>query len=185
MDLTRFKAMCRRRANRLRSLIKFGLLNRWIQTSGEVRCPMDVWFWSPHKRITLGRFVQFGPGCTVQCDATIGNYVLIARRVSLIGRDDHRFDVCGRPTMFSGRGDTVSIVIEDDVWIGHGSIVLSGVRLGAGAIVAAGSVVTKDVPPCSIVGGNPAKLIRMRFPDVESGEHVRLLERFRPNPGDF
>lgn len=60
------------------------------------------------------------------------------------------------------KGDTV---IGNDVWIGYDSIVMPGVRIGDGAIVAAKSVVTKDVPPYSIVGGNPAKIIKQRFDD--------------------
>lgn len=55
------------------------------------------------------------------------------------------------------------IVIDDDVWIGYGSIVLSGVHIGQGAIIAAGAVVTKDVPPYSIFGGVPANVIKYRF----------------------
>jgi acetyltransferase-like isoleucine patch superfamily enzyme len=55
------------------------------------------------------------------------------------------------------------VVIGNDVWVGAGAIILSGVSIGDGAIVAAGAVVTKDVPPYAIVGGNPAKLIRYRF----------------------
>ena len=54
------------------------------------------------------------------------------------------------------------IVIEDDVWIGARVIILKGVTIGKGSIIGAGSVVTKDVEPYSIVGGNPAKLIRKR-----------------------
>jgi len=57
------------------------------------------------------------------------------------------------------------IIVEDDVWIGARSLILSGVTIGKGAIVAAGSVITKNVPPYSIVGGNPAKIIRFRFED--------------------
>ncbi|MDQ7799461.1 MAG: DapH/DapD/GlmU-related protein [Candidatus Edwardsbacteria bacterium] len=53
-------------------------------------------------------------------------------------------------------------VIEDDVWIGAQAIILPGVRIGRGAIVAAGAVVTKDVEPYAIVGGNPARLIKRR-----------------------
>ncbi|WP_202808071.1 CatB-related O-acetyltransferase [Nocardia nova] len=60
------------------------------------------------------------------------------------------------------RGDTV---VGDDVWIGYGVTVLPGVRIGNGAIVAAGSVVTSDVPDYGIVGGNPARLIRTRYSD--------------------
>lgn len=56
-----------------------------------------------------------------------------------------------------------NIVVEDDVWIGENAIISSGVKIGQGAIVAAGAVVTKDVEPYAIVGGNPAKIIKFRF----------------------
>ncbi|ELA7570041.1 CatB-related O-acetyltransferase [Vibrio alginolyticus] len=65
------------------------------------------------------------------------------------------------------------IVIGNDVWIGVNAIILSGVKIGHGSIVAAGSVVTKDVPDYSIVGGNPAKVIKYRF---EKHEIKSLLE---------
>ncbi|WP_449401090.1 CatB-related O-acetyltransferase [Chryseobacterium wanjuense] len=55
------------------------------------------------------------------------------------------------------------IIIEDDVWIGSNSVILSGVKIGRGSIIGAGSVITKDVEPYSIVGGNPAKILRKRF----------------------
>lgn len=55
------------------------------------------------------------------------------------------------------------IIIEDDVWIGSNSVVLSGVKIGRGSIIGAGSIVTKDIEPYSIVGGNPAKFLRKRF----------------------
>jgi serine acetyltransferase len=64
------------------------------------------------------------------------------------------------------KGETATkgpITIEDDVWIGSYSIILSGIRIGKGAVVAAGSVVVNDVEPYSIVGGNPAKFIRYRI----------------------
>lgn len=55
------------------------------------------------------------------------------------------------------------IIVDDDVWIGYGTTVLSGVHIGQGAVIAASSVVTKDVPPYAIVGGVPAKVIKYRF----------------------
>ena len=54
-------------------------------------------------------------------------------------------------------------IIEDDVWIGINSLILSGIKIGQGAVIAAGSVVTKDVPPYAIVGGNPAHILKYRF----------------------
>lgn len=64
-------------------------------------------------------------------------------------------------------GTKGDIVVEDDVWIGYGATILSGVHIGQGAVVAAGAVVSKDVPPYAIVGGVPAKVIRYRFcPEV-------------------
>ncbi len=67
------------------------------------------------------------------------------------------------PPAWPSRGDTV---VGSDVWIGYGATIMPGVRIGDGAIVATGSVVTKDVPPYAIVGGNPAVLIRHRFDEA-------------------
>jgi acetyltransferase-like isoleucine patch superfamily enzyme len=66
---------------------------------------------------------------------------------------------------------TSEIHIESDVWIGSNSIVVAGVRIGTHSVVAGGSVVTKDVPPYSVVAGNPAKILK-RF-DFESGMWVK------------
>lgn len=163
-------------ANMVRSQIYFSIKAPWVQRRGMVRIPWTVELWSPHKDIELGDCVQFGPGCSVQCDAKIGNHVLFARNVALVGRDDHTFDEVGTTIWDSPRGDSAKIVIGNDVWLGHGAIVLSGVTIGSGAIVAAGSVVVTDVPPCSIVGGNPAKIIRPRFDLQKVSEHLQRVD---------
>ncbi|HKJ35521.1 MAG TPA: CatB-related O-acetyltransferase [Solirubrobacterales bacterium] len=62
------------------------------------------------------------------------------------------------------RGDTV---IGNDVWLGYSALVMPGVTIGSGAVVAAGSVVTRDVPPYAVVGGNPAQVMKMRFGEAE------------------
>lgn len=72
---------------------------------------------------------------------------------------------------YPNRGD---IVVGNDVWLGYKSVVMSGVTIGDGAIIGAYSVVTKDVPPYAIVGGNPAKIIRKRFSDSEIERLLKL-----------
>lgn len=67
------------------------------------------------------------------------------------------------------------VVIEDDVWCGANVIILKGVTIGHGSVVAAGAVVTKSFPPYSIIGGVPAKLIRMRFTPEQIEDHERLF----------
>lgn len=106
-----------------------------------------------------------------KCRLYIGNYVSIAQEVVFLLDVEHRLD-CISTYPFKvktvklckaeafGKGD---IIVDDDVWIGYRAIILSGVHLGKGAIIAAGAVVTKDVPPYAIVGGNPAKVIKYRF----------------------
>jgi acetyltransferase-like isoleucine patch superfamily enzyme len=113
--------------------------------------------------------------CVILVDLEIGNKVLIADNVALLNSDDHCFDIVGKTIRDSGRGDKFKIVIEDDVWIGHGAILLSPLHVGQGSIIAAGSVVTKDVKPYSIVAGNPARVIKMRFTEDQINEHERNL----------
>lgn len=112
-------------------------------------------------RLSVGDRSGLGVDCWIRGDVTIGNNVMMATRVIIYGRD-HAFDRTDIPMMDQGMADFVPIVIEDDVWIGAAAIILKGVRVGRGAIVAAGAVVTKDVPPYAIVGGNPARVIRSR-----------------------
>jgi acetyltransferase-like isoleucine patch superfamily enzyme len=161
--------------NGLRTFVKLTLLNPWVKHGSPTRCPMDVWFWAPHRRISMGDFVQFGPGCSVQCDIAFGSKILIARRVAFVGRDDHRIDEVGKAIWDSGRGDSFQTTVEDDVWIGHGAIVIAGVTIGRGSIVAAGSVVTRDVPRYAIVAGVPARVVRMRFSPEQMEEHERRM----------
>lgn len=105
----------------------------------------------------------------------IGNYCSIAEGVTFVVCADHYtntistypFKVMSLHLQANEAISKGDIVVDDDVWLGYGATILSGVHIGQGAVVAAGSVVTKDVPPYAIVGGVPAKVIKYRFePDL-------------------
>lgn len=111
----------------------------------------------------MGDNSGIGKRCEISVNGgsiTIGNHVRIASNV-FITNANHDFSETGKPIMEQGVV-TRDVVIEDDVWIGHGAIILPGVRIGKGAIIAAGAVVTKTVEPLAIVGGNPARFIKSR-----------------------
>jgi len=161
--------------NRARNLLLFGLRYRWIRHGRNIHCQWSTKLWSPRRHIVLGDNVGIGSYCTFLCDIEIGSKVLIASHCAFVNCDDHVYDVVGKATWDSGRGDKYKIVVEDDVWIGHGAIVLTPARIGRGSIIAAGSVVKKDVPRYAIVGGVPAKVLKMRFTPEQISEHERIL----------
>ena len=140
-------------------------------------------FWAPN-RLIIGDNVYIGKYCTLQADIVIGNNIEIANNVGLIGKYDHDFSKIGiaiknAPWIgdpdYKFKGKDLKIIIEDDVWIGYGSIIVTGVKVGRGAIVAAGSVVIHDIEPYMIVAVNPAKAIGYRFSAQEIEEHERKL----------
>jgi acetyltransferase-like isoleucine patch superfamily enzyme len=113
--------------------------------------------------ISVGNDVFIGEGTRFYAwneTISVGNKVLIAAD-ALITTRNHGFASTGTPMADQGYRNA-PVVIEDDVWIGFRSIILAGVRIGRGSIVAANAVVTKDVEPYTIVGGVPARLIRAR-----------------------
>ena len=134
--------------------------------------------------LDIGDDVYIGKGCTVECNGSIGDGVMIANRVGLVGRHDHDVSAIGRsvrraPWIGDADFDPVKkaeqLVVEDDVWVGYGAIVLSGVTVRRGAIVAAGALVTKDVPAYAIVAGVPARRVGWRFTDAEVRAHEAAL----------
>jgi len=125
----------------------------------------------------LGDYSYLGPGCMVG-DAQIGRFCAIAAQVRIGAPNhpldrpsQHRFTYCPeyytagaeRDHAFFGQRRADRVVIGNDVWIGHAVIVMPGVTVGDGAVLAAGAVVTRDVAPYMIVGGVPARQIRERF----------------------
>ena len=100
----------------------------------------------------------------------IGNYCSISTGVKFIVAAEHPYEYLSsypfKVYCFGHKHEALSkgnIVVNDDVWIGENAIILSGVEIGQGAIIGAGSIVTKNVPAYSIVAGNPAKIIKYRF----------------------
>jgi acetyltransferase-like isoleucine patch superfamily enzyme len=144
----------------------------------------NVFLWAKNN-IIIGDNFYIGRYSQIECDAIIGNNVIFANCVALVGRYDHHYQQIGIPTRLSSqirdlnynwKGLDSKVIIEDDVWVGYGTIIMSGVKIGKGSIIAAGSVVTKDIEPYSIVGGNPAKFIKFRFTPEEIQSHELYLK---------
>ncbi|MEO7044802.1 MAG: DapH/DapD/GlmU-related protein [Ferruginibacter sp.] len=142
-----------------------------------------VYLWAKHD-ITIGDNFYIGKFSQIECDAEIGNNVIFGNHVGLVGRYDHHYQQIGLPIRlasqirdenYNWKGLNEKIIIEDDVWVGYGSIILSGVTICQGSIIAAGSVVTSNVQPFSIYGGVPAKKIKNRFEnEADLIEHLKL-----------
>jgi acetyltransferase-like isoleucine patch superfamily enzyme len=135
----------------------------------------QVVLWAPNE-LKIGNDCYIGRYSQIECDADIGHSVIMANMVSFVGRYDHHFRHVGTPTRLSRqirdpdydwKGNDIKVTVGDDVWIGYGAIILSGVTIGEGSVIAAGSVVTKDVDAYTIVGGNPAHKICDRFKNSE------------------
>lgn len=136
--------------------------------------------------LSVGDGTSIPKGATIYCtDApcTIGRKVIFGPHPTII-TGDHRTDLIGKYIIDVTVGDKMvdgknpydkPVVIEDDVWVGANVTILKGVRIGRGSVVAAGAVVTKSFPPYSVIGGVPARLLKMRFTPEEIQQHEELL----------
>ena len=132
-----------------------------------------------YKNIVLGNDVYIGPGACFSSNTSIiiGNKIMFGPNVTIMA-GDHNISQIGK-YMYDvedkiGNND-LPVIIEDDVWVGTGAIILKGVKIGKGSVIGAGSVVLKDVEPFSIVAGVPARKIKMRFSDLDLAKHVSIL----------
>ncbi len=173
-----------------------------IHFSSKVESGSSVYF------STIDRYSFCGYDCEL-FHVDIGSFTSIANRV-IIGGARHPMEwVAMSPVFYKGRDslskkfsehqldDDMRTSIGHDVWIGQSSIILSGVKVGNGAVIGAGSLVTKDVPPYAVVAGNPAILIRYRFEedvisDLErikwwelSDEILSKMSKYIPSPKKF
>lgn len=133
-----------------------------------------------YSNIRLGRKVFIGGQAWFSCShgiITIGSYVMFGPGVKIMG-GNHNFSKVGLPMYEDDNknfGDDPGVIIGSDVWVGANAIILPGVNIGHGSIIAAGAVVNRDVPAFSIVAGVPAKIVKMRLVDEDICTHIDLL----------
>lgn len=127
--------------------------------------PSNIYGGDIGEGLTIGNHSNIGPYAYIGCSGyiRIGNNVMVSPRVSIYA-ENHVFTDTTIPMKDQGV-TRAAVVIEDDCWIAANSIILAGVTIGKGSVVAAGSVVTNDVPPYSVVAGVPAKVIKSRTKD--------------------
>lgn len=114
------------------------------------------------ENIVIGNNSGIGINAKVPSNLIIGNDVMMGLNVTIFG-SNHAFDRVDIPMLRQGYKTYPPVVIEDDVWIGSNVIILPGCTIKKGSIIAAGTVLTKDFPEYSIVGGNPSRLIKSRI----------------------
>lgn len=160
--LIQFKKNWRRRNSHNFTTVKNIFSNELVSVGRMTYGVVDVSYFShPNERLQIGNFVSIandvlfilGGNHQINCLTTYPLYSMLLEKNPL-------YDATTKG----------AIVIEDEVWIGTNSIILSGVRVGKGAIIASGAIVTKDVPSYAIVGGNPARVLRYRFNELEIKE---------------
>ena len=123
--------------------------------------------------VYIGQYSYIGP------NTEIGNFCMLSDYINIIG-EDHIFDKVGTPIILSGVPMSIKkTIIEDDVWLGHGVTIMKGLKIGEGSIIAANSVVTKDIEPYSINAGVPTKQIKMRFDSDSIKIHKKNLKEYR------
>ena len=154
------------------------VLSVWKRRVLRVAMAGEGFQWAPNARIRgarLGRYTSFGHGAAFSGPVVIGDLTLLSTEVQVIGQDhvhsDHRralrlgFPEALRPVT----------IIEADCWIGSRVTIFEGVRIGRGAIVGAGAVVTRDIPPYMIYAGVPARPVKPRFSEEERAAYDRML----------
>lgn len=127
--------------------------------------------------LVMAEFSFVNEDCYIGPGVSIGRYSMLAPRVAIVGFD-HHFKEVGIPVIFSGRPEIPSTQIGCDVWIGFGAVIMAGCTIGDGVIIAAGAVVTHDVPAFEIHGGVPARKISDRFSsDSLKLEHLETISK--------
>lgn len=120
--------------------------------------------------VIIGERTKIGLSNTIIGPVTVGNDVRLAQNITLSGLN-HNYEDVNLPIHVQGVS-TSPIIVEDDAWIGANVVVVAGVTIGKHSIVAAGSIVTKNIPPFSVAVGNPARVIKTYNPETKVWEKV-------------
>jgi acetyltransferase-like isoleucine patch superfamily enzyme len=165
-----FKAYCRRYGRRVRT----GVYIHWVQGKGDLILGDDVLVdgkccfsfaarYTARPTLSVGDHTQIGHNCrfSVGKRITIGRHCHVASDVWMLDSSGHPADPEARLAGLPPSPEEVRpIVVEDNVWIGSRSVIFAGVTIGHGSVVSAAAVVTGDVPPNTLVAGNPARKVR-------------------------
>jgi maltose O-acetyltransferase len=154
-------------AKRLRGLLAHGMLDHCGQ---DVNIEHGAWFGSG-QGVSVGDRSAIGMDALVIGPLQIGNDVMMGPRCILLS-SSHYVAESELPMNQQGFAPDRPIVIEDDVWIGAGVVILPGRRIGRGSIVGAGAVVAHDVPDYAVVAGNPAQVVKYRVPQDQTEQRA-------------
>lgn len=163
-----------------RRLIPTRFRANWKHKGKKVHIEYSSSIFNPFNHISIGDNVYIGPRALMYCtrsEIRIMDGVTIGPSLTIIA-GDHNYKTIGKFIIDEHNKlpeNDKDVVIESDVWIGCNVTILKGVTVHRGSIVAAGAIVVKDVPPYSIVGGNPAKVIGRRFSEEEIIKHEEIL----------
>ncbi len=118
--------------------------------------------------VVIGDRTRIGLGCVLIGPVKVGNDIMFAQNIVVSGLNHGYIDIDVPPSQ--QEVETKQIIIEDDVWIGANAVITAGVTIGKHCVIAAGSIVTKSVPPYSVAGGNPARILRQYNPESKTWE---------------
>ncbi len=165
----------------LRDRLWYGHIRRHIGACGQrVNLPVNGSYLLP--RIFLGNDIHIGNRSimwAVHSRIVIGDKVIMGPEVVIMGGDHNttlagKFMIDFRESENQPENDK-DVILETDIWVGARAIILKGVRVGRGAVIGAGAVVTRSVPPYWVVGGNPARPLRLRGSVEQIMAHERIL----------
>lgn len=151
-------------------------LRRLFRTIGDHVLLSDGFFCDRPDRAILGNHIYIGPGAifTTRGGLRIDDGAIFGPRCRILTAN-HQY-VSSEAAPYDGRVVLRPVHVECGVWVGADVLIVPGVRIGAGAVVAAGSVVVKDIDPCTIAGGNPCRAIKQR--DAAAFERLRAEQRW-------